>query len=126
MNTKINKVAELMQSNHDLRDEIEKIRSEKEEMETKMFNMTIENENLASKVEEYEGMIFKGVGSPSNSSPKKGAFNAMTVDSSPMRRRSTNKPNVRSAFFSSEDSNEQDEMNKIKKMYLEKKAQQQQ
>ena len=108
MNTKINKVAELMQSNHDLRDEIERVRSEKEEMETKMFNLTIENENLASKVEEYEGMIFKGIGSPSNASPspKKGAFNAMTVDSSPQRRRSTNKPNVRSDFFSSEDSNE--------------------
>lgn len=125
MNTKINKVAELMQSNHDLRDEIEKMRQEREEMETKMFNLTLENENLASKVEEYEGMIFKGIGSPSNSSPKPkgGAFNAMTVDSSPSRRRSTNKPNVRSDFFSSEDSNEQDEMNRIKKMYMEKKAQ---
>ena len=124
MNTKINKVAELMQSNHDLRDEIEKMRQEREETETKMFNLTLENENLASKVEEYEGMIFKGIGSPSNSSPKpKGAFNAMTVDSSPSRRRSTNKPNVRSDFFSSEDSNEQDEMNTIKKMYMEKKAQ---
>ena len=122
MNTKINKVAELMQSNHDLRDEIEKIRSEKDEMETKMFNLTLENENLASKVEEYEAMIFKGIGSPSNS-PKKGAFNAMTVDNSPKRRPSTNKPNVRSDFFSSEDSNDNDEMARVKKMYLEKKAQ---
>lgn len=90
-------------------------------METRMFNLTLENENLASKVEEYEAMIFKGAGSPSNS-PKKGAFNAMTVDSSPMRRRSTNKPNVRSDFFSSEDSNDNDEMAKVKKMYMEKKA----
>ena len=64
MNTKINKVAELMQSNHDLRDEIERVRQDREDMETKMFNLTIENENLASKVEEYEGMIFKQVGSP--------------------------------------------------------------
>ena len=123
MNTKINKVAELMQSNHDLRDEIERVRQDREDMETKMFNLTIENENLASKVEEYEGMIFKQVGSPQNISPKKGAFNAMTVDSSPSRRRSTNKPNVKSDLFSSEDSNEQDEMNRIKKAYMERKAQ---
>lgn len=126
MNTKINKVAELMQSNHDLRDEIERMLKDKEDMETRMFNLTIENENLAAKVDEYEGMIFKATASPSNS-PKKGvsmALNSLTVDSSPMRgRRSTNKPNVKSDFFSSEDSNnDNEEMARIKKAYMEKKA----
>lgn len=125
MNNKINKVAELMQSNHDLRDELEKQIKEKEDMETRMFNMTLENENLAQKVEEYEAIIFKGAASPSNS-PKKGAatVNALTVDSSPMRgRRSTNKPNVKSDFFGSEDSNnDEEERERLKKEYVNNKT----
>ena len=108
MNTTINKVAELMQSNHDLRDEIDRMIKEREETETKMFNLTLENENLASKVEEYEAVIYKGSLSPGGS-PRKQEKSLQLADS-PMRRRSTNKPNIRSDFFSSEDSNDNNDM----------------
>eukprot|EP00347_Sterkiella_histriomuscorum_P013110 403365981 len=54
MNNSINKVTELLKSNNQLRDNLDKIQIDKEELEQKLLSSNIENERLMQKIEQYD------------------------------------------------------------------------
>ena len=47
----INKVTQLLRSNNQLRDSIEKISKDKDEMEKKLLQMNLENERLTQRID---------------------------------------------------------------------------
>lgn len=60
----INKVTELLKSNNQLREEIDRLQRDKDEFGSKVFNMAIENEKVVSKLEKLEKMVMQKISTP--------------------------------------------------------------
>ena len=57
----INKVTDLLKSNHELREQVDRKNHEKEEIEGKLFSLELENESLLKRISNMEACLQGGI-----------------------------------------------------------------